>query len=233
MFPSVMPNPNKYLIFVFIFFIFACGKNGDNGDVTKTMEIPVSSSGTIINSSPREIVDYFQGSQGNELRIGWNNDGYAMRSFLSFSVSQILPSSDKELIINSAILKVYESNTLLFPFVGDGGSRNVLVSLMDYEDLDESDYDAPVFALCGIIAADGYDALKEYSLDITDAVYNHYLAMPSNTDYFRFRLQFNSDNNIPDLENSELDGSMWNIFSKEGDSEYVPVLEIDYTHKAR
>jgi len=221
----------KYLKLLLIIIFFGCNKDRDEVNVSKTMNIEAISNGTIINSTPREILNYFEGPGGKELRIGWTEDGYSMRSFVSFKISQMLPPSGKELIINSAWLKVYESNTNLFPFEGDGGNRNVLVSLFDYKELDESDFDAPVSALCGIIASGGYNVLQAYLIDVTDAVSNYYQIMPD--DHFRFRLQFNADTNVVNLDNTDLDGSMWNIFAGEDDSEYVPVLEVEYTHKAK
>ena len=189
---------------------------------------PVSN-GMVINSSPREVESYVSGSQGNELRIGWNIQGHAMRAFLSFDVSSILPAEDEEMTIDRAVLKVYESNTNLHPFDGDDETRTVEVALLDYGTLSGNDFDREITTACGTIAEWGYSTLEEHSLTVTNILSDLYSLDPANLSQVQFRLQFTDDDNITDLNNSVLDGSMWNIFAVEEGGDYVPVLEINYT----
>lgn len=199
-------------------------------DDTYTIELEAMSDGVITNSSPRVINGYFNGLQGKELRIGWDNNGYAMRAFVTFNISSILPPSDKSLTINSAILKIYESNTNLHPFDANDSERVVKADLLEYFTLNTNDYDVNGIMNCGIIANSGYNVLEEHTLDVKNAIWNYYSQDPANNHQVQFRLRFSDDSNVTDPDNSELDGSTWNIFAEEEENYYTPILEISYTH---
>jgi len=217
-------------IFLSLSIITACDK-GDPGTsytISKTVFLNPDFDGTVINSSPREVVGYFDGSQGPDIRMGWNAKGEGMRSFISFDLNPILPVSGEELLIKRAILKVYEANTNLHPFNGDGKNRTVQVSIVECNTLDGTDFDLSPLASCGTIASWGYNVLEEHALNVTTALSDYYNSDQDNIQQAQFRLQFTNDENLTDPSHSDLSASMWNIFAEEKNNEYIPVLEIDY-----
>jgi hypothetical protein len=214
-----------------------CEKNDDDNSTTATLVSVAQMDGYIENSSPRIIHNYASGSQGKEIRIGWNYDGSATRGFLNFDITSILPGDDAELVIEKAELFVYESNTNLHPFDGDGGNRTVEVYLVDYgSTLDVNDYNTAEIASCGTIASWGYNVLNEHNLLVTSELRNIIDADPA-LSRIQFRLQFTGDNNVLNTNTSDLDGSMWNIFSgdeddyDEGTTDFRPQLVISYHHE--
>jgi len=206
----------------------------DDDDNMLTTTLTASSGGFIVNAAPREIYDMVLGA-GNkvELRTGWNSSGHAMRSFLTFDISTIIPADQsKKINFDRIILKVYESNTNLHPFTGDGGQRVVNVYFGYFGTLDFTDYNFSQFGLAGIIAASGYNVLKEYSLDVTNIAVQYYELNLDFLTSLEFRLQFSDDDNLANPLTSELTGSMWNIFAEEGtlnSNAYDPVLQISYS----
>lgn len=193
---------------------------------TKTFISEGANDGIILNSTPKLVKDYYSGGQGKEITIGWDANGFAMRGFISFDVLSISPSTDKVLVIEDAVLKVYEANTNLNPFSGDG-FRTVDCFLVDYKTLDINDYDDQYLGKCGVIASSGYSVLTEHPLNVTTQVASLIKSYPS-TNKFQFRLQISSDGNVSN--DSSLKQAMWNIFS--GDetqlADYRPVLVIKY-----
>jgi hypothetical protein len=221
---------------LFIFFIVAIicliSCNSEDGltiTQTKTFISSDDNDGYIENLSSPVVHNYFAGSQGKSLCIGWNSNGYSMRSFLSFDISTIMPPSDKEIIIDEALLQVYEANTNMHPFDG-AGVRVVNCYLLNYGTLDKSDYGLASFADCGAISTWGYNVLKEYPLNVTSATNDFVVTNPTESK-LQFRLQFLPDGNVQ--KTSPLASSMWNIFS--GDetqkSDYRPKLTITYHYK--
>lgn len=75
------------------------------------------------------------------------------------------------------------------------------------------------------------NVLKEYPLDVSTQVSNHYDNAATPPTAFQFRLQFTGDANVePNL--SDLENNMWNVFSVEDPTDngnYVPKLELTYT----
>lgn len=213
-------------IFAASLILFSSCHKDEQSVLTKTIISSGSSDGIIHNSSPRTLQDYYNGGQGKEITIGWDANGKAMRGFISFDISAIAPASDQILIIDKAIVKVFEANTNLNPFSGDG-ARTVECYLVDYGSLDINDYDSQYIDHCGTITSTGYDVLEEHDLDVTNNVGDLLTAYPA-TSYFQFRLQFSSDSNV--IDGSTLDQAMWNIFS--GDetsfSDYRPAMELLY-----
>lgn len=214
-----------YLLLMGYLFV-ACS---EDDTVTKIVDLKVSEDGFIINSSPRMVLQSMTGGQGEELRVGWDEEGKAMRAFLSFDLGQVLPADDEVLTINSAILKVYEANTNLHPFDGEGQDRTVEVELMDYGALDQNDFAANAYATCGTIADLGYNVLAEYSLDVTAQVKDYYQENLSNNETVQFRLHFTGDNIVDASGSNELVSSMWNIFAQEEGNDYVSILTMNYT----
>ena len=210
-------------------FMTACGKDDVTFSQSKEFISLAGDDGYIVNSPTRVVHNYYTGPQGKSLNIGWNGLGYAMRSFISFDVSDIFPASNKELVIEEALLSVYEANTNMHPFDGVG-MRTVNCYLLDYGDLDKNDYALSPFADCGTISKWGYNVLKEYSLPITSFLNNYHQAYPTNSK-FQFRLQFVTDDNV--TPPSPLTNSLWSIFS--GDeaqkANYRPKLMIKYHYR--
>jgi hypothetical protein len=219
----------KYLLYLAISLLFiSCKKDKDestNNTIT-SQTVTIISSGTldghIINSTPKTIKD-----AENTLDMGWSG-GKTMRSFLSFDISNII-SSGKKLVIEKAILKVYEYNTNMLPFTGEGVDRVVETYLIDYGTLDATDFDKTTIANCGVLTNTGYNVLKEYTQNVTTYVVN-YLGSYTAVTKLQFRLQFTHNDNVPTT--STLEDAMWRIYS--GDDQgatynpYRPVIVITY-----
>ncbi|NLO01643.1 MAG: hypothetical protein GX126_04885 [Bacteroidales bacterium] len=222
------PYFSSYIIAIItILGIMSC-KSDDGITLTqiKTFISSGDNDGYIENLSSPVVHNYFSGSQGKSLCVGWNSNGYCMRSFLNFDISTIMPSSDKELIIDEALLQVFEANTNMHPFDG-AGVRVVNCYLLNYGTLDKSDYGLAPFADCGAISTWGYNVLKEYPLNVTAAT-NDFLVTNPTENKLQFRLQFLPDGNVQ--KSSPIVSSMWNIFSGEETqkSDYRPKLTISY-----
>lgn len=222
---------SSYLLFVLLFAIFIGSCNKDE-DKEKTVTLIAVSDGYVSNTNPRAVIESFDGLCGKNIQIGWNNAGKALRGFVTFDITPILPGDGEVLTINSSVLKVNECNTNLHPFDGDGGSRTVQAHLVEYGILDANDYNIYEINTCGTIATTGYNVLQEHSFDVKNAVSTYYERDPDNITTFQFRFQFTNDANIANPDVSELDGSTWSFFAEEsGDQEYRPRLEIVYTLK--
>lgn len=216
------------LFFVFVLFIFVPGK----GQVAKIQYLTrsfisdVENEGYITNSTPKVLFPYYSGGQGKEIPMGWDAQGFAMRGFISFDFSGIKAKNGDVLVIDRAVLKVFEANTNMHPFNGDG-VRTVQCYLVDYQRLDIEDFNAPAIDNCGTIAINGYSVLTEHPLVVTPKVVSLMSRNPA-TSQFQFRLQFSPDDNLP--EGSQLKQSMWNIFAgaESGKAAYRPALTIKY-----
>ncbi|MBW6497617.1 MAG: hypothetical protein K0B09_04455 [Bacteroidales bacterium] len=217
---------------IFSMMLLAACESDDGSIVATKIETFVSlggDDGYIENLSNRVVHDFYSHSQGKSLLIGWNATGHSMRSFISFDVSDIMPGSNRELIIDEAILKVYESNTNMHPFDG-AGTRVVNCFMVMYGSLDASAYDLIPLADCGTIATWGYNVLKEYPLNLTTTLNNFLKTYPTFTK-FQFRLQFIPDGNV-NLP-SPLSSGIWAIFSGDETArpDYRPQLTIKYHYK--
>jgi hypothetical protein len=193
---------------------------------TKTFISDPVNEGYITNSTPRMLLPYYSGGQGKEIIMGWNAEGFAMRGFISFDFSTIKPKAGEVLVIDKATLKVFEANTNMHPFNGDG-VRTVQCYLIDYQDLDINDYDLQPLDSCGTIAMTGYSVLTEHPLVVTAKMVSM-MAKNSAASTIQFRLQFFPDENL--LEGSQLKQSMWNIFSgaETQKAAYRPQLQVKY-----
>jgi hypothetical protein len=213
-----------------LFWLPACESDDGSIVATKTENFVSlgGDDGYIVNSSTRVVHDFYSHTQGKSLLIGWTSTGHAMRSFISFDVSDIM-SATRQLIIDEAILQVYESNTNMHPFDG-GGVRMVNCFMVNYGSLDVGDYDLIPYADCGTIASWGYNVLKEYPLNITTTLSNFIKAYPS-VSKFQFRLQFIPDGNVQ--LPSPLSSGIWAIFSGDETArpDYRPKLTIKYHYK--
>jgi uncharacterized MAPEG superfamily protein len=219
----------SYLFLLLMVISFACKKK----DEPKTIKLTAVSDGYIINANPRTVNKFYDGLCGRNIQIGWMNSGEAMRGFLTFNLSDILPGNNEDLEILNVDLKIYECNTNLHPFDGDNASRNVQVYLLNYHTLDASDYMLQPLDTCGIIATWGYNVLEEHALNITKTIQQYYQADPINNTTVQFRIQFSTDDNIVNPNTSDLDGSIWSFFAEEEASytEMRPTLEIEFRYK--
>ncbi|GEM_PF-4220546 len=193
---------------------------------TKSFISDPDNEGYITDSKPRFLQPYYSGGQGKEIIMGWNAEGFAMRGFISFDFSTIQPKAGEVLVIDKATLKVFEANTNMHPFNGDG-ARTVQCYLVDYANLDISDYDLQPIDSCGTIAVTGYSVLTEHPLVVTSKMVA-LLKRNSATSKIQFRLQFSPDDNLSD--GSQLKQSMWNVFSGEEiqKAAYRPQLQVKY-----
>jgi hypothetical protein len=214
----------KYLLYLAMPFVLAsCGKDKDT-ILSKTITINSDKNldGYILNSSPKTVKDV-----DSRLKIGWDG-GAASRAFLSFDISAILPGAGKTLVIERAVLKVYEQNTNMLPFNGEGVTRVVETYLLDYGTLDATDFDRTTIDNCGVIANWGYNVLEEHTLNVLQPVVT-YLKTASTISKLQFRLQFTHNENV--AASSTLDVAMWCIYSGEDQgtyNSYRPLLEITY-----
>lgn len=222
-----MKHLNIFL-FTLLLILFACKKE----DEPKSIKLTAVSDGYITNTNPRAINEFFDGLCGRNIQIGWTNGGEAIRGFVTFNISEILPGEGKELEILNAELTLFECNTNLHPFDGDNSSRNVEVYLLEYNVLDASDYLAQAADTCGTIATWGYNVLAEYTLNVMETIEEYSNSQSSNI-MVQFRIQFSEDDNISNPNTSDLDGSTWSFFAEEETSytEMRPTLEIEYKHK--
>ncbi len=212
----------KYLLFLAISLgLAACSKETPSKTVTILSEQDID--GHIINSIPKTVR-----VSDLSLDMGWNG-GSTMRAFLSFDVSNIMPSGSETLVIEKAVLKVYENNTNMLPFSGEGATRVVEAYLLDYGTLDATDFDCATIANCGVIANWGYNVLEEHALNVSDAVINYAEGNTSITS-LQFRFQFTNNANV--AVSSTLSSAMWRIYSGEDQgvnfNDYRPVLVISY-----
>ncbi len=197
---------------------------------SKTFRSEAVADGYITSAKNNIVSDYFGGSQGKEILIGWNSTGQTMRGFVSFDVSGILPVEGEQLVIDNAVLSIYQANWNKSPF-NRSGERAVECYLMEYDALDGADFDGRTIANCGVIAANYGDVLNEFPLNVTTSL-NKNLSSMSMPGKFQFRLQFTSDD-----KSGELAGADWDIFS--GDQELMagndfrPKLTVKYHYQKK
>ena len=200
---------------------------------SKTFRSEAVADGYITSAKNNIVSDYFGGSQGKEILIGWNSTGQTMRGFVSFDVSGILPPEGSKLVIDNAVLSVFQANWNKSPF-NKSGERAVECYLMNYDALDAPDFDGQTIANCGVLAANYGDVLNEFPLNVTASL-NKNLSSLSTANKFQFRLQFTSDDNTG--KSGDLAGADWDIFS--GDQELMagndfrPKLAIKYHYQKK
>lgn len=198
--------------------------------IQKSVRLVATDGGFIINAEPKVVEEYIAGPKGRELRVGWDETGSAMRSFLTFDMKPITALPEQDLIIDWAVLKVFEANTNLHPFDGDG-NRNVRVDVLEYGTLNAADFDLEESDYCGVIAKNGYNVLEEYSLDVTRLVASRFekgTVTGSENLRLQFRLQMSKDENT---SSENLEKSDWSFFSTDEQeyTDYIPVLIVGYT----
>ena len=226
-----------FTVFALLVFVQACKKDdsqtlgASTAPVVKTFISDAGNDGVIINSTPKVVQDYYAGGQGKEITIGWNASGYAMRGFLSFDISSIAPSSENKLVVDEAVLKVYEANTNLLPFTAVG-ARSVVCYLLDYGTLDATDYNMPTKDFCGTLATASAGVLSEKSLAVNSALASLLTSNPT-TNKFQFRLQFSTDDNVSNT--GPLSQAMWNVFAGDetGLLNYRPVIVVKYHYEKK
>lgn len=222
----------KTALFLMTFGIVAltsCKKNNDDSIATKTTTIvsTMNNDGYIENTTAKTVY-----TADTRLKIGWDGT-LATRSFLSFSITALLPTStDKKLVIDKAVLKVYEQNTNLFPFT-QGANRVVNTYLVNYGTLDARDYDGEILADCGVIASTPTSVLTEHPLDVSIQV-ARYIASNASVPDLQFRLEFTHGDDIATLANL-LYNAMWCIYSGENQdaslNSYRPVIVLTYHYE--
>ncbi|HEX3010395.1 MAG TPA: hypothetical protein VHO90_22575, partial [Bacteroidales bacterium] len=164
----------------------------------------------------------------SRLDIGWIG-GASTRSFLTYDLVGITPPVQRVLKVEKVVLKVYEKNTNMLPFTGEGIQRVVEVYLLNYGTLDATDFDRATSENCGVITNTGYSVLKEYTLDVTGPV-NRYLASGGTISRLQFRLQLTHNDNV-NTTTSTLGQAMWSLFSGEDQADlndYRPRIDVTY-----
>lgn len=222
---------SKTILLLTLFWVFCSFKQDKPKKETFTKTFTAIRDGYVVNSNPQSKEEFYVGgNEYKELLIGWNQEGHAIRAFVSFDISSIYPSdTSKEFTLNSVVLTVYEANTNMLPFSGDDRKNSVNVFLVNYGELEAGDFDSSDAQLCGSITSNGYNVLEDYSLNVTNRVKNQ-IANHDQRDLLQFRLQFTNDKNIKNPDESDLDGSTWNIFASEEEMKsYVPRLTVRYT----
>ncbi len=223
------------LIMILLSSISFCKKKDDNPSIlsfTKTFVSEGENDGYIINTPTPTLHDYYNYGGDHCLLMGWDDNGYAIRSFLSFDISSIIPKDNKELIIEHAYLKTAQCGwTIGHPFNEDG-IRNVNTYLVEYGELDTGDFDIEIIDDCGVLATKGASPISHYDLNVKNMLKN-YIAGKPGVSSIQFRLQFNPGDNVP--ANSALSGSYWRILSGDPQGtvmdDYSAMLEITYHYK--
>lgn len=199
----------------------ACGgADAGDGPSTETFYSEAAQEGMITKGTFLDVDSFRDGAQGRELRAGWNDNDYAMRAYLSFDVSSIIPSGDS-LVIDKATVTVYESNTSNLPFNADWFGLYYL----EYGVLEGDDYNSDG-TFCAIIADSGYNTLKAYSVDVSEEVVLYF--DPAGETRIQFCIR---NHNTSDTTPSGLTGNdYWAIFAgSEVDlPEYRPKLVVEY-----
>jgi hypothetical protein len=216
-----------FLLLAVLLGFSSCKKDKDKDDI-KNVSLTPEFDGFIVNSSPRGLTQSANGNCGSNLHIGWNLSGESIRSIISFDISSIIPNNGETLVVNKAVLKVYECNTSNHPFDGDNTTRTVEVSLIENGALSVSDYDVTEIAACGTIASWGYLENEEHTLSVISAMETFFNSGATDLSSLKFRIQFTNDDNVADTDNSDLDGSLWQIYAEEQNDEYVAKLDIEY-----
>jgi hypothetical protein len=213
-----------------IVVITSCKKNDEDTTAIQTTTIvsSMNNDGYIENTATKTVY-----TADSRLKIGWDGT-LATRSFLSFSIAALLPTSpDKKMVIDKAVLKVYEQNTNLFPFT-QGANRVVNTYLVNYGTLDARDYDGEILADCGVIASTPTSVLTEHPLDVSIPV-ARYITSNASVPDLQFRLEFTHGDDIATLANL-LYNAMWCIYSGENQeallNSYRPVLVLTYHYES-
>lgn len=221
-------------ISLIVLFIASCKKDDDEEApsiqyYSTNIYTEADFDGYIVNSTPKIVENYYNGGQGKEITIGWNNNGFAMRGFISFNYSNLLPASGNILVLDEAILKVYEANTNLNPFNGEG-ARTIQCYLIDYNSLDATDFDAQTLYSFGNIVTSGSAVLRESAINVTTKL-AELIKVNQARNKFQFRLQFTNDSNVPD--NHVLEQAMWNSFAGEEVTKtaFKPTLYLKYHYE--
>ena len=212
--------------------LMGCKKTENALVITPTQSTIVTSSGSldgfIVNSNPKTIK-----LSDKTLDMGWTG-GAATRAFVSFDLTAILPASNQTLVIESVDLTVYESNTNMLPFSGEGVTRVVSTYLLDYGTLDSTDFNRSFITDCGVITNTGYNVLNDYVLSVTQPV-TDYLNRNTTASNVQFRLQFSNNENVP--MSSTLSSAQWRVYSGEDQgtlyNTYRPTLSLKYHYKSK
>ena len=163
-----------------------------------------------------------------EILVGWDDDGNALRSIIGFDISSLQLPNDS-LVIYSAKLKVYESNTLNNPF--DNGHK-IRAYILNEPVEGKNAFACKAETDCGVLTDYSGGLLYEYTLDITDAVFRYRNKGCSNNGklYFRLQLDFEDLYTIP--------SGIWGIVAREDTFEhngvtFAPKLELEYYYLSK
>lgn len=230
---------NLFLLVVLATTIAFSSCNKDDKEVNKdvnaekTFISEAANDGVVTNSTPQTVSDFYTSGAGRkEITMGWDANGYSMRGFISFNVTSILPASGQTLVIDNAVLNVFQANSNLFPFADN---KTMLCYLLDYGiTLDAADYDAVTISSCGVIASASKGVLDGFSINIT-SVLNSYISSVPLASRYQFRLQSNSLSNV--TSTSSQAQAMWNIFAGDqplmAGNDYRPQLTIKYHYQTK
>lgn len=216
---------NILIILALVAGIISSCKKDDTGTKSVTLISDADKDGYIANSSPRMV-----NTTDASIRIGWD-DGISARGFVSFDITGIVPSGDKTMVVEKAILTVHQKNYNFLPFTGnyDGIMRVAEAYLLNYGTLDNSDYNLATIANCGVLASSQLALNAEASLNVTEYVAD-YMKETSGVSNIQFRIQFTNDANTT---NNQLEHARWFLFPGEDtdDEDYMefrPALEITF-----
>ncbi len=222
---------NKLLIlFLLTFVLLSCSK--EKKEYKEQISTKITSSGTsdgyIVNAQPKQLFIYNELHDSNELLVGWDLNGYNIRSFLSFNLNSILPNTGEHITLEKVELVVFESSITQNPFTSEG-VRSIEAYIIDYNRLVTSLYDASMETHCGTIVH-GSDSLSgTQTLDITRSFAQYMEERGYLDEDVEFRFQFTRDSNVD--QTSPLRGSKWGLYAKhhQNPTDFHPVLKITYT----
>jgi len=216
---------NMLIIIALVAVIMSSCKKDDTGTKSVTLISDADNDGYVANSTPRMV-----NSAGASIIVGWTS-GISSRGFVSFDITDIKPSGDKNMVIEKATLRIHQKDYNFLPFTGnyDGIMRVAEAYLVNYGTLDQADYSLAAISNCGVLASAQLPFHGEASLDVTEYVAD-YLTEASGVSNIQFRIQFTNDSNT---ENNSLGKARWYLFPGEDpdDEDYMdlkPALEVTF-----
>lgn len=215
------------LLLVGMIFV-SCSKDKDEEVVVSHNRVLYSTpenDGVVMNTTPIVAL-----TSGGDLAAGWIQN-YVTKGYLSFKMpDSLLAIVDKKFVLESAVIKLYQTSYSTNVFSIEGVSRVIRLNLVDYGDLDITDYDSPVILDCGVIAASAKDVLSEYSLVLTAKLKSYITEVGNLPHNFQFQIECsNCVENVDQMSYSFWE--RWSVFSSDEQpyiEDYQPRLIIRY-----
>lgn len=163
-------------------------------------------------------------ASGDEMEIGRNDSGLGVRGFVTFDIADLRPAEGEVVVVEDAVLSVYENNFNLLPWDEMG---RALLEIVVYDDLDAAAFDAP--AIGGfVVASTDSDFLDFHLIEVDEAVQRIFDEDPSDGQA-QFRIRFEDDSDTTD---PTLDDHHWDLNTAEAtepaDSGPTLTLELRY-----